>query len=96
MFTSLLMALGDQSMELQAKRDVHDYNTRNRDMLRLFLSTRNWENRVCYHYLKDWNNLDKEIRNAPGIVNFMRSIFSSFFYLMLFCVLIAAFYQILI
>ena len=86
----------DQSMELQAKRNVHDYNTRNRDMLRLSLSTKNWGNRVCYHSLKDWNNLDKEIRNAPDIVNFMRSICSSFFYLMLFCISIAAFYQILI
>ena len=80
MFTSVLMAwLMDQSMELQAKRNVHDYNTRNRDMLRLSLSTKNWGNRVCYHSLKDWNNLDKEIKNAPDIVNFMRSICSSFF-----------------
>ena len=68
------------SVELLANRDVHNYNMRNKDMLRLPLATKNWgKQRVCYHSLKDWNNLDRDIRNARGIVNFKRSISSSFF-----------------
>ena len=68
------------SVELLATRDVHNYNMRNKDMLRLPVATKNWgKQRVCYHSLKDCNNLDTDIRNARGIVNFKRSIFSSFF-----------------
>lgn len=74
-------------MELLPNRNVHNYNTRNRDMLRLPLATKNsGEQSVCYHSLKDWNNLDKDIKNAPDTVNFKRRIFSSFFYLTDFCI----------
>ncbi|CAH3022292.1 unnamed protein product, partial [Porites evermanni] len=56
---SLYSSATDALVTLTEQRgDVHDCNTRNRDMLRLSLSTKNWGNRVCYHYLKDWNNLD--------------------------------------
>ena len=49
-------------------------------LLRLPLATKNWgEQRVCYHSLKDWNNLDKYIRNAPDTVNFKRRILAAFF-----------------
>ena len=69
-------------MELPANRGVHDYNTRNRDMLRLPLATKNsGKQGVCYHSLKDWNNLDTYIRSAPDIVNFKHSIFSTFFFI---------------
>ena len=67
-------------MEPLANRNVNNYNTRNRDMLRLPLATKNWgEQRVCYHSLKDWNNLDKYIRNVPDTVNFKRRILAAFF-----------------
>ena len=67
-------------MEPLANRNVHNYNTRNRDMLRLPLATKNWgEQRVCYHSPKDWNNLDKYIRNVPDTVNFKRRILAAFF-----------------
>ena len=67
-------------MELLANRDVQDYQKRNRDMLRLPLATKNWgKQRVCYHSLNDWNNLDKDIRNALHILKFKHSIFYSFF-----------------
>ena len=79
--------LMDLPMELLANRNVHNYNTRNKDMLRLPLATKNWgEQRVCYHSLNDWNNLDKDIRNAPDAVNFKRIIISCFFYLTDFCI----------
>ena len=64
------------SMELLANRDIHDYNTRNRDMLRLPFATKNWGK---HRKQKDWNNLHKYIRNTPDIVNFKCSIFSTFF-----------------
>ena len=34
-----------------------------------------WTESVLYHSLKDWNNLDKDIRNARDIVNFKYSTF---------------------
>ena len=88
----------DHSMELLANRDIPNYNTRNRDMLRLALATKNLgKQRVCYHPLKDWNNLDKATTNAPDIVNFKHSIFGSFStYCNSPCVSIAAFCQFLI
>ena len=71
--------LMDHSMELLAHRDIHSYNTRNKDMLRLPHVTKNWgKQRVCYHSLKDWNNLDRDTRNAPDLVNFKRSVLSRF------------------
>ena len=90
--------LMDHSMELLANRDIPNYNTRNRDMLRLALATKNLgKQRVCYHPLKDWNNLDKATTNAPDIVNFKHSIFGSFStYCYSSCVSIAAFCQFLI
>ena len=73
--------LMDHPMELLANRNVHNYNTRNRDMLRLPLATKNGgEQRVCYHSLKDWNNLDKYSRNAPDTVNFKRRILAAFLF----------------
>ena len=59
---------------------IRDYNTRNRNILRLSLCNQKLGKQgVCYHSLKDWNNLDNDIRNEPDIVNFKRSIFSRFF-----------------
>ena len=72
MFTKCINGLMDHSMELLATRDVHNnyYNQGKKHMLRLPLATKNWgKKRVCYHFLKDCNNLDKDIRNAPDIVN---------------------------
>lgn len=61
----------DHSVELLANRDVHNYNTRNRDMPGLPLATKNYgEQRACYHSLNNWNSPDEAIRNTPDIVNF--------------------------
>ena len=71
--------LMDHSMELLPHGDIHSYNTRNKDMLRLPRVTKNWgKQRVCYQSLKDWNNLDRNTRNAPDLVNFKRSVLSRF------------------
>ena len=42
--------------------DIYNYSTRNSDMLRLTHAAKNWgKQRVCYHSLKCWNNLDKTL-----------------------------------
>jgi len=61
-------------MELLANRDVHNYNTRNRDMLKLPLAAKIGISRECDHSLKDCNNLDKDTRNTPDILNFKFSL----------------------
>ena len=66
-------------MNLLTNSDIHNYNTRNKDMLRLPRVTRNWgEQRVCHHSLKDWNELERETRNAPNIATFKRNMFARF------------------
>ena len=65
---------------LLTNSNIHNYNTRNKDMLRLPRITRNWgKQRVCHHSLKDWNKLQRETRNAPNIAIFKRHVFSRFF-----------------
>lgn len=44
----------DHLVEVLTNRDVHDYNTRNIDMLKLPHATKNWgKQRERYHSLKD-------------------------------------------
>ena len=70
----------DHSMNLLTNSDIHNYNTRNKDMLRLPRVTRNsGKQRVRHHSLKDWNKLERETRNAPNIAIFKRNVFASFF-----------------
>ena len=61
------------------RKDIHNYTTRNKDMLRLPRVTRNWgKQRVCHHSLKDWNESEREARNAPNIATFKRNVFARF------------------
>ena len=54
-------------MEVSTNSDVHNYNTRTSDMLRLPHATDIWvKQRVRYHSLNDWNNLDNDIRNRTA------------------------------
>ena len=47
-------------MNLLTNSDIHNYKTRNKDMIRLPRVTRNWgKQRVRYHSLKDWNELER-------------------------------------
>ena len=59
----------DHSMELSTNSDVHNYNTRTSNMLRLPHATDIWvKQRVHgYHSLKDRNNLDNDIRNTASV-----------------------------
>ena len=72
--------LMDHPMNLPTNSDIHNYNTRNKDMLRLPRVTRNWGRQtVCRHSLKDWNKLERETRNALNIATFKRNVFARFF-----------------
>ena len=47
MFTSVIDGIMDHSMELLANRDLYNYNTRNRDMLKLPLAAKIGISREC-------------------------------------------------
>ena len=65
----------NHSMEFLTYGDVHRYNTRNRDKLRLPQTIRNWgKQRMCYHAISDWSTLSKDIRNSLGIDAFKHKI----------------------
>ena len=71
--------LTNHSMNLLTHIDIYNYDTRNKDMLRLPRVTRNWgKQRVCHHSLKDWNKLKRVTRNALNIATFKRSVFARF------------------
>ena len=62
-------------MNLLTNSDIHNYITRNKDMLRLPRVTKNWgKQRVCHHYLKDLNELERETRNALNMATFKRNV----------------------
>ena len=55
-------------LELSRNSDVHRYNTRCKDHLRLPSVKRNWgKQRTCYHAFKDWNALDSDLKNSGTI-----------------------------
>ena len=61
--------------------------TRNKDDLRLPVK-RNWgTQRTCYHALKDWNHLDRDLRNLCTLSDF-RCIFLESFSVMKFIFLL--------
>ena len=55
-------------MDLLTVGDVHGYNTRNKDKVRLPHVTRNWgKQRMCYQAVDNWNSLDIDIRTTTNI-----------------------------
>ena len=66
-------------LELSRNSDVHRYNTRCKDHLRLPPVKRNWgKQRTCYHAFKDWNALDSDLKNSGTICQFRNNFFKSF------------------
>ena len=56
--------IASHKLELSRNSDVHRYNPRCKDHLRLLLVKRNWgKQRTCYHAFKDWNALDSDLNN---------------------------------
>ena len=65
-------------LELSRNSDVHRYNTRCKDHLRLPLVKRNWgKQRTCYHAFKDRNALDSDLKNSDAICQFKSNFFKS-------------------
>ena len=65
-------------LELSRNSDVHRYNTRSKDHLRLPTVKRNWgKQRTCYHAFKDWNALDSDLKNSDTICQFKSNFFKS-------------------
>ena len=66
-------------LELSRNSDVHRYNTRCKDHLRLPSVKRNWgKQRTCYHAFKDWNALDSDLKNSGTICQFRNNFLKSF------------------
>ena len=58
---------------------IHSYNTRNKDTIRLPKVKRNWgKQRTNYQAMKDWNDLDCDIRNALTLTSFKKKYISKF------------------
>ena len=59
--------LSCHSMDLPTHRDVHGYNTRHKDMIRLPVIKTTWgKQRLAYHAVKEWNNLNNDVRDSAG------------------------------
>ena len=68
-------------MELLRNSYVHSYSTSKKGNLRLTYAKRNWgKQRTCYHAFKDWNNLDRNLRNSSTISDFKCKFLESFLF----------------
>ena len=64
---------------LSRQMDMHSYNTRNKDLIRLPRVKRNWgKQRLACHAVNDFNSLDTSIRKSSSLVIFKRNLLSSF------------------
>ena len=58
-------------LSLVEKKDIHQHDTRNKSNVRLPLVKTNWgKQRLEYHAVKDWNNLNDETRLSNSILSF--------------------------
>ena len=73
-------SLIQHSLDIVKKSEIHSYNTRNKNTLKLPKVRRNWgKQRVSYQAVKDWNSLDTETRNLLNLVTFKRNLLSKLF-----------------
>ena len=57
-------------------RDIHNYNTRLKNKLRLPKVKRNWGKYMMnYHAISDWNALDEEIITSESLQKFKSNFF---------------------
>ena len=67
-------------MDLPTYGDVHGYNTRHKNMIRLPIVKSNWgKQRLLNHEVNEWNNLNDDIRSTTSTSIFKRRI-RKFFY----------------
>ena len=76
---SLITGQINHSLVMSRQMDMHSYNTRNKDLIRLPRVKRNWgKQRLAYHAVNDFNSLDTSIRKSSSLVIFKRNLLSSF------------------
>ena len=65
----------DSDYNIVFNKDVHNYNTRNRDNIRIPRSKRRWGQwSVASRAAVDWNSLDKSIRSIDNLNLFKKSV----------------------
>ena len=63
-------------LTLKSQREIHSFNTRNKNNLCLPKVKRNWgKQRLEYHAVKDWNTLNEEIIHSDSIAKFKINFF---------------------
>ena len=61
------------SMDLLTHGDVHGYNTRHKDMIRLpVIKTNRGKQRLAYQAVKEWSNLNNDVRDSTSTSVFKR------------------------
>jgi len=70
----------NQSLDIVRKSDMHSYNSRNKDTIKLPKIQYNWgKQRSRYHCFKDFNELDRTVRNSASLPIFKKCLFSAFY-----------------
>ena len=66
----------DHDINFLYNRDIHNYNTRSKNRLRLPKVKRNWGKYMMnYHAISDWNALDEEIITSESLKEFKSNFF---------------------
>ena len=66
-------------LDIRRCSQIHSYNTRNKNTIRLPKVKRNWgKQRTNYQAVKDWNDLDCDTRNALTLTSFKKKYISKF------------------
>ena len=59
------------------KKEIHDHNTRNKSNVRLLFVKTNWNKQsLRYHAVKDWNDLNMNIKLSNNILSFGNNFFT--------------------
>ena len=70
----------NHSLDIVRKSDIHSYNTRNNDTIKLPKIKYNWgKQRSRYHCFKDFNELERTVRNSASFPIFKKCLFSAFY-----------------
>lgn len=70
----------NHSLDIVRKSDMHSYNTRNNDTIKLPKIKYNWgKHRSRYHCFKDFDELERTVRNSVSLPIFKKCLFSAFY-----------------
>ena len=83
--------LTSNSLAFLKNTNIHNYNTRSKDNLRLPKVSKIWgKQRIEYQAVKEWNNLSQNVRNSNNIQAFKRTIMAE---LLSYCILFVDLYM---